>query len=742
MKAAMPPLTMFMLSILLLAVPGRAQQVYRDVPFVQELHEALPVVEKGAANDVNTICVDSRGDVWAGTQVGVYRLQAGGQEWRRMTPEFAVGPVFDIFRDSHDVIWIGAWDGLYRATSEGLLKIDAVDAPIAAICDDGGILAFGPDGMWKNSGRQWRHTPLSGSRAVRAALTDAAGGFWLITGMGLYRAQGENWRLFQSQDELLSPALEDAAYADNGDLWVVGLGGVSILRHNLLVKTLRADAGLPSTMATCVERAPDGGMWVGTKQGIARFHNGEVSVRHSRRWLLDDDVRDICFDAQGAAWVATAKGVSVIRRKQMTLAQKDAHFHHVCLARHRREPGIVEKCTLPAPGDTSSFQPRDDDNDGQYTNMYLAMESFRYAATKSEQARADAKKVFDAMKFLQTVTETDGFVARTVVPPSWTSVHDANRAYTPAEVAAVRVDNPREKIVDQRWRPSRDGKWLWKGDTSSDELTGHMFGNLFYHDLVADKNEKKIVAAHICRIVDYIIDGGYVLRDLDGKPTKWAIWAPEFLNDDPDWRQERGINSVEILSYLKLALHVSGDDKYQREYEKLLYEHHYAENVRRAKTTNPAWRTHIDDELLALAYPALLLYEDNPDLRALYLESVEQWYAEASKDCSPFFNFTYAAFTRQPDPRFECSIEFLKDTPLDLVIWTVDNSRREDVALVRAPEFEQWQTCRWLPVDENSFFRWDDNPRLAVRGAGGILESDGVFWMLPYWMGRYYGFIE
>ncbi len=742
MKAAMQPLIMFMFTILLFAVPGRAQQVYRDVPFVQELHEALPVAEKGAANDVNTICVDSHGDVWVGTQVGVYRLRAGGQQWRRMTPEFAIGPVFDIYRDSQDVIWVGAWDGLYRASPEGLLKIDAIDAPIAAIGEEGGILAFGPDGMWKNSGRTWQHAPLSTSRAVRAAVSDAAGGFWLVTGMGLYRAQGENWRLFQLQDELLSPSLEEAACADNGDLWVGGLGGVSVLRHNLLVKTLTSNDGLPSTEVKCIERAPDGSMWVGTKLGIARFYNGEVSVRHSRRWLLDDDVRDICFDVQGAAWIATAKGVSVIHRKMMTLAQKDAHFYQVCLARHRREPGIVERCFLSVPGDTSTWKPRDDDNDGQYTSMYLAMESFRYAATKSDQAKADAKKAFDALKFLQTVTETDGFVARTVIPATWRRMNDANRTFTPAEIATIRVDNPREKIVEQRWRPSHDGTWLWKGDTSSDEITGHMFGYLFYHDLVADTKEKKVVAAHICKIVDYIIDGGYVLRDIDGEHTKWAVWAPEFLNDNPDWRQERGINSVEILSYLKLAWHVSGDDKYQRAYEKLLYENHYAENVRRAKTTNPAWRTHIDDELLALAYPALLLYEKNPALRALYLESFEQWYAEAGKDCSPYFNFTYAAFSGQEDPRFDCSIEFLTDTPLDLVIWQVDNSRREDVTLVRAPEFEQWQTARWLPVDENSFFRWDDNPRVANRGAGGHLESDGVFWMLPYWMGRYYGFIE
>jgi hypothetical protein len=157
------------------------------------------------------------------------------------------------------------------------------------------------------------------------------------------------------------------------------------------------------------------------------------------------------------------------------------------------------------------------------------------------------------LRFLQTVTETDGFVARTVIPADWEHMHDANRTYTAQEVADSHVRNPREKIIE-RWRPSADGKWLWKGDTSSDEITGHMYGYLFYYDLVADEREKKEVSKHVCRIVDYIIAGGYVLRDIDGQHTKWAVWAPEFLNDDPDWRQERGINSVEILSYLKLAI--------------------------------------------------------------------------------------------------------------------------------------------------------------------------------------------
>ena len=56
---------------------------------------------------------------------------------------------------------------------------------------------------------------------------------------------------------------------------------------------------------------------------------------------------------------------------------------------------------------------------------------------------------------------------------------------------------------------------------------------------------------------------------------------------------------------------------------------------------------------------------------------------------------------------------------------------------MRTPELEHWQTPRLLPPSERGVPRTDDNPRLAVQGDGGRTESDGVFWLLPYWMGRY-----
>ena len=236
---------------------------------------------------------------------------------------------------------------------------------------------------------------------------------------------------------------------------------------------------------------------------------------------------------------------------------KAAFFQKLVRDRHVRAPGLVEQCLLPVPGSLERHEPLDSDNDGLFTGLYLATESFRYAATGAADAKRNAQEAYRAMEFLQHVTETPGFVARTVIPTDWKRMADPNRVYTPQEDAEEQAKSTRWKYVKQRWRKSSDGKWLWKGDTSSDEATGHFFAYPIYYDLVADDKEKKRVAKLIGRIMDHIIDGGYTFRDIDGKPTRWGVWAPERLNDDPDWWLERGVNSVEIpgLPDGHLALH-------------------------------------------------------------------------------------------------------------------------------------------------------------------------------------------
>jgi hypothetical protein len=64
------------------------------------------------------------------------------------------------------------------------------------------------------------------------------------------------------------------------------------------------------------------------------------------------------------------------------------------------------------------------------------------------------------------------------------------------------------------------------------------------------------------------------------------------------------------------------------------------------------------------------------------------------------------------------------------------------VRLVRFPVIEDWQVDRLLPPSERALGKWDKNPYSAVGGSGGYSESSSVHWLLPYWMGRYYGIIK
>ena len=301
---------------------------------------------------------------------------------------------------------------------------------------------------------------------------------------------------------------------------------------------------------------------------------------------------DIAFAGDGTAYVATAGGLSILKQKKMTLAEKAEHYERLVRERHVRPPGLVEHCILKKPGDLSSHAPTDTDNDGLFTGLYVGAESFRYAVTGDPEAAKNAREGYRAMEFLQTVTDTPGFVARTVIPSDWGHMADRNRTFTPQQVAAEAIQNPRFKRVENRWRKSADGKWIWKGDTSSDEISGHYFAYGVYYDLVADEQERRRVAELVRRITDYIIDGGYTLRDIDGEPTLWGVWAPDRLLDDPNWQPERGSNSVEILSFLAVAHHVTGDEKYEREIARLFDEKRFSELILSAQAFGPL-RIHV-----------------------------------------------------------------------------------------------------------------------------------------------------
>lgn len=51
-------------------------------------------------------------------------------------------------------------------------------------------------------------------------------------------------------------------------------------------------------------------------------------------------------------------------------------------------------------------------------------------------------------------------------------------------------------------------------------------------------------------IATYITDHGFTLVDVTGRPTTWGHWDPATLNGNRTWSDERGVNSLQMLSFL------------------------------------------------------------------------------------------------------------------------------------------------------------------------------------------------
>ncbi len=55
--------------------------------------------------------------------------------------------------------------------------------------------------------------------------------------------------------------------------------------------------------------------------------------------------------------------------------------------------------------------------------------------------------------------------------------------------------------------------------------------------------------------------------------------------------------------------------------------------------------------------------------------------------------------------------------------------------------FGRSQAQTLLPPDERPVIKWNANPFAVDSAGGGRAEDDGAAFLLPYWLGRYLGFL-
>ncbi|MCP4643726.1 MAG: hypothetical protein GY851_24985, partial [bacterium] len=637
----------------------------------------------------------------------------------------------------NDMVWVATTQGLFHLADGRLLPVE--DLPATAVRDvathgdqvaiaaDEGLFLRQPDGTWTatyphEGARSWA------PRDVRAVAYDGDGALWFASPQGAGHFDGA-WRLCTGAE------------------------------------------GLPHADFTCLATGKDGSVWFGTHQGAVGYDGTHWAYREGRRWLPGNDVRDGAIDSDGDVWLATDKGVGCIERWTTTLADKARHYNAAIDRYNKRTPyGYVYQARLAKPGDLTEVTNVDSDNDGQWTGMYGAAQCFEYAVTGDPNAKQRAKDAFEAMRFLVKVSESGthpaprGFPARAILP---TSGPDPNKQYTLEKDERERATGDALwKVMHPRWPVSEDGQWYWKCDTSSDELDGHFFFYPRYYDLVADTDEEKErVRDVVASIMDHLIDHDFHLVDWDGQPTRWANFDPKSLNADPDWFEERGLNSLSVLSYLAATAHVTGDPKYRAVAQDLIDTHHYDVNGMIPKIhEGPGTGTQFDDEMAFMNYYNLLSYETDPELRSLYAVSMHGYWLRERPELDSFYNFVYAAMGRgmtirttwetidltiPPEAVLE-AVDTLRRYPMDLLNWRLTNSHRQDLLSINSlarqsggPVARGYRlNGTVLPIDERYLNHWSDDPWQTDTGGDGMWFTTGTPFLLACYLGLYHGIIE
>jgi hypothetical protein len=453
--------------------------------------------------------------------------------------------------------------------------------------------------------------------------------------------------------------------------------------------------------------------------------------------------------------VATPAGLTdLLLDQSATLLAKAERFQRIAEERHDRH-GMISGCDMPGFGDLSSCQTRDDDNNGLWTSLMTVAMYMKHAVTGVAGDADAASRWFDGMVLLNNVTGKRGLMGRSCCAPDTFNKTCAKGTWI--------HDN-------EKWHPSANKDyegWWWKGDTSSDEVVGHMFAMSVVSWLSPKPEERALARSLLLDIVGGIVDHDFELIDVTGNATTWGRWAPQYVNAYRGFSDERGLQSLQILAYLSAAKNVSATAadaaKFDAAFETLTNAtNQYHWNTLNQKILAPCDDNYSDDELAWLPLftwlfmaPADPADKTRSGRRAIVLQSLERsWDLIASERSALWSTIYYASIVEEKQAAAKGTVREnvlwnLQTGADELIDWPNDNGERQDIVYeatatrFNVPHIESLKSRPPLPANERRQYRWNANPYVVgPPGGAGTTEGDPGAWLLPYWMGRWSGVLD
>ena len=545
---------------------------------------------------------------------------------------------------------------------------------------------------------------------------------------------------------------------------------------------------------TCRAETRDGIVWLGAKTGLTRYDPSakakadRVMYFSATRDLPSNEVLALLpvepedKHIYEVIWVLTTGGAALVTMQWMTAGEKANHLLRENLDVVDRR-GMFSQRLLKRPRDLSSkVNYNESDNDGCFGCGFAIAELLHYAVLRRElgpdhpetkRIRAVATRAAEAMLLLTYIPgRDDGFVGRTYLAPHepipnegffFRKLGDGTAQVVPNASAVKRgvagMVVPAPAPVPARLarlytdEGHSDAGLVYKGDTSSDEITLH-FVHFYYLYLTLAGDDPELAALNVqaCKnVMGHILDHGYQMHDAFGGPTLWAKWDEDYFSGGLGWI-DACLNATEILMYLRVTMEVTGETgRWQAAYDELLAKGYaqlgpkHAERfevmARREDMDLPESIMFGDHMLATCAFWPLILLEPDEALREVYRAGYKSWRGTIAREHNPGYDIPFHLACPDESIDLELLERWFCRSPASRLAAPVSLAARADMP-VRMYRNEYRETGWRLPDDERFIAKYNRSPWLYNTWGSELLVDSCYPYTFAYWLGRYYGVVQ
>lgn len=427
------------------------------------------------------------------------------------------------------------------------------------------------------------------------------------------------------------------------------------------------------------------------------------------------------------------------------------------------------------------------ENDGLWSALYMASQAYRYGATGSQEALENLRLLLEGEKIRMEITGVPGLFTRQFIPKGVKGIE------CPKDDAAYITDPEKD---DNKWVQIRDdgcvwviphetGKWTktahcglerfagwcFLDNVSQDEYAGHMFALGAVYKLVDVPELRNLAADLIEKVGVHLMENHLAFVDWDGRITEHGkLWATS-LADTP------GFLAAESLAFIRMAIEVSGREDLRAFYDDCLLQRSgptsclpwplEAENPKSYLEFLPMMMAYFGDHggcksnfnnfsMVMSFLHDLIWFERDKEVREVAQSVLD---TELMHYPSPralithknaWFNFIWAASKRLGPSSDGPAYDAVRDAICSLREFP---ARKHEQAKDTWNKYEHFcdgrlgdsQTEFPIPVAERCLrtFLWWASPydrEVCPERPWEVYQP--ADYLLAYWMGRYYGFIE